>query len=164
MLHHISIAVNQPQKVAEVLAEVFSSTAKVAPFPPHPGSYMVFAGDEFGTAIELYPMGTVIVPDETQAAFQQTQNPSRYTPFHAAISVPIELEALQQIGQRQGWHVRDCDRDGLFHVVEFWVENQLMLELLTPTMAKAYLRLFEPANFEANLAQFMAFSAEPVLA
>ena len=51
MLHHICIAVDNPQHVANVLAEIFQSHA--IPFPPHPGSYMTLAGDKFGTGIEL---------------------------------------------------------------------------------------------------------------
>lgn len=164
MLHHISIAVNQPQKVAEVLAEVLKGRA--VPFPPNPGSSMVFAGDEFGTAIELYPIGTVVVPqiNQGQAGFQITQEPSGYTSVHAAISVPISLEEIERVGDREGWHVCLCNRDGLFDVIEFWVENRLMLELLTPTMAKTYLQLLNPAHLEANLQKFASSfpEAEPV--
>lgn len=161
MLHHISIAVNEPQHVAEVLAEVLPG--RVVPFPPHPGSYMVLAGDEYGTLIELYPMGTVAVPfaNAGQVGFGSTEQPSGYTPFHAAISVPTSLEKIQQVGAREGWTVCPANRDGMFDVIEFWIENRLMLELLTPKMAATYMKLFEPESLEANLAQFASQFAEP---
>jgi hypothetical protein len=149
MLHHISIAVNQPQQVAEVMAEIFQGQA--IPFPPHPGSYLVIAMDEFGTAIELYPIDTVIVP---QMGFKTTPQPATgYTPFHAAISVPISLEQIERITDRTGWPIYVCNRDGLFDVIELWIENRLMVELLTPTMAEKYLQLFHPEQLEANLQQ-----------
>lgn len=158
MLHHISVAVNRPQQVADVLAEIFQGQA--VHFPPHPGSYMVLAKDEFGTAIELYPIETIIVPkiNQGQAGFCSAQVASEYTSVHAAISVPLNLEEIERIGARQGWQVSVCDRDGLFNVIEFWVENRLMLELLTPQMTATYLQLFHPNQLEANLQKFMAMA------
>jgi hypothetical protein len=70
MLHHISIAVNNPHHVASVLAEIMQGD--VIPFPPNPGSYVALAEDEFGTMIEFYPAGTALIPNawEGQAGFQ----------------------------------------------------------------------------------------------
>lgn len=154
MLHHISIAVTNPQHVANVLAEIFQGHA--IPFPPHPGSYMTLAGDKFGTGIELYPLGTELTPDrlEGQVGFQFEQSSSNYTPFHAAISVPANLEEIERIGAREGWRVYPCSRDGIFDVVEFWVENRLMLELLTPTMAAQYMECLSPEHLPALIEQF----------
>jgi hypothetical protein len=155
MLHHISVAVNNPQHVANVLAEIFQGSA--IPFPPHPGSYMTLAADKFGTGIELYPLGTELVPDvqEGQAGFQvKAQSATNYSPFHVAISVPSNLEEIERIGTREGWRVFPCSRDGLFDVVEFWVENRLMLELLTPTMAAGYMECLNPEHLPALIEQF----------
>lgn len=154
MLHHISVAVNNPIHVAEVLAEVLRGS--VLPFPPNPGSYIVLAGDEFGTLIELYPFGTEVIPGawQDQAGFRLNEQSPYYTAVHAALSVPADLEEIQQIGAREGWRVVVADRDGLFDVVEFWVENRLMLELLTPAMTPKYLNMFKPEQLKAALAQF----------
>jgi hypothetical protein len=148
MLHHMSISVNNPLHVANVLAEIMQGRA--VPFPPHPGSYMVLAGDKFGTAIELYPIGTELIPDGTdaQVGFQDLQC-SYYSFVHAAISVPTNLQEIERIGARERWQTRLCDRDGLFNVVEFWLENRLMLEFLTPAMASKYLECFRPENLSA---------------
>jgi hypothetical protein len=61
MIHHISIPANDPLHVSQVLAEVFDG--KVGIFPPNPNSYMVVAGDEYGTLIEIYPSDSVVVRD-----------------------------------------------------------------------------------------------------
>lgn len=60
MLHHISIAVENPPHVAKVLAELWQSRA--LPFPLYPDCYVVFPGDQHGTAIEVYPLGRELVP------------------------------------------------------------------------------------------------------
>ncbi|MFQ4144028.1 hypothetical protein [Chlorogloeopsis sp. ULAP02] len=154
MIHHISIAVQNPQHVAHVLAEILHG--KALPFPPVLDSYMVLVGDEFGSLIELYPLGAELIPDawQGQAGCQINEHPSHYTPVHAAISVPSSLEEIEQIGAREGWRVLPCNREGIFDVIEFWVENRLMLEFLTPAIAPKYLNAFSPEQLELFAEQF----------
>lgn len=148
MIHHISFSARNPLHVAEVLAEIWH--AKVAPFPPHPGSYVVCPGDEYGTMIEIYPLGTELVPgnDNEQVEFFQNVLPSQFIATHAAISVPMNQEEIEQIGIREGWRVLRCNRDSFFDVIEFWVENTLMIELLPPTLTCQYLKFMQPENLE----------------
>lgn len=148
MIHHISIPANNPLHVAQVLAEVLDG--KVGIFPPNPNSYIVAAGDEYGTLLEIYPSGSVIVPgqDDRQAWFQQNAHSTAYSAVHAAISVSTSLEQIERIAAREGWRVLLCNRDGLFDVIEFWVENQLMLEFLTPAIVHKYLNALSPQNLE----------------
>ncbi|MBH8561883.1 hypothetical protein I8748_06795 [Nostoc sp. CENA67] len=138
MLHHISISVKNPQHVANVMAEIMHGS--VLPFSPNPGGYMMLARDKFGTGIEFYPLGSEIIPDawQGQAGFKINEHPANYTGVHAAISVPVSVEKIEQIGAREGWRVLPCSR-GAFDVVEFWIENRVMLELLTPEMVDKYL-------------------------
>jgi hypothetical protein len=137
MIHHISIPAQNPRHVAEVLAEIWHG--RVLPFAPHPGSYLAFAGDEHGTAVEVYPLGTEITPgkDAAGAGFQTRASPSPLTATHVAISVDASQEQIEHIGAREGWRVVRCNR-GYFDVIEFWVENRLLLELLTPDLAAQY--------------------------
>jgi hypothetical protein len=139
MIHHMSIAVKNPQHVARVLAEIMQGQA--VPFPPCPGSYMVVALDEHGTAIEVLPSGSEIVPGSELegCGFAQNSLASQFTPTHAAVSVPLSQAEIEQIGAREGWRVVHCSREGFFDLLEFWVENNLLLELLTPEMATRYL-------------------------
>ena len=121
---------------------------------------MVIPFDEYGTAIELYPLGSQIEPGEgdEECVFVHTAITSRYTDIHAAISVPISQQEIEEIGIREGWRVVRCNRDSFFDVIEFWVENRLMIELLTPEMASQYLKF---ATQQENLKYFLA---EPALA
>lgn len=153
MLHHISVAVNDPLQVANVLAEVLQG--RCFPFPPHPGSYMVVVGDEYGTGVELYPADTQLAPGLEEADFSSGNIAQTFTAIHAAISVPTSLEQIRQIADREGWLVRVCDR-GPFRVIEFWIENKLMLEFLTPEMVKDYLQFAQPSVYEAFLNQATA--------
>jgi hypothetical protein len=53
MIHHVSIAAREPQRVAEVLAELMNG--KCFPFGPLDGAFMAASGDTNGTMIEVYP-------------------------------------------------------------------------------------------------------------
>lgn len=154
MLHHISIEVNHPQHVADVLAEVMQGRS--FPFVVHEGSYIVGAGDQHGTAIELLPAGTKLMPGADEMQFDPTEAAIRYSAVHAAVSVPTSLEHIEAIGQREGWLVRLCDR-GPFRVIEFWVENQFPFEFLSPEIVSEYLGF---ATFE-NFAAFFNLDAVP---
>lgn len=154
MIHHISIAAQHPLHVAQVLAEIWHGQA--APFPPHPGSFMILALDEFGTMIEVYPAGTELKPGANAAEFSHNAAPALYQATHAAVSVPASRQEIEQIATREGWTVRYCSREGFFEVIEFWVENALMIELLTPEMADKYTTFMQPANLARVFAELAA--------
>ena len=155
MIHHISIAAENPLHVADVLAEIWNS--KVFKFP-YPGSYVVFPFDNYGTGIEVFPLECVMVPasDTEPSKVIQISHASSFVATHAAISVPASQEELEQIGKREGWQVARCNR-GLFDVIEFWLENRLLLEFLPPDLATQYLQSIQPQIAEQVF-------GEPILA
>ncbi|QLE54730.1 hypothetical protein [Nostoc sp. TCL26-01] len=152
MIHHISISVENPQHVAQVLAEVLNGQAY--PFFPHPGSYMVFPMDEYGTGIEVYPLKTQLKPGESDSPcqFVEATSASGFTATHAAISVATTQEKIEEIGRREGWRVVRCNRDSFFDVMEFWLENKIMIELLTPEMSAQYIAVTRPENLQQAFA------------
>jgi hypothetical protein len=151
MIHHFSISAQNPQHVAEVLAEVMNG--KVFPFTPHPGSYMMLSLDEYGTGIEVYPLQIVLQPGEEKqdCQFKETPQPSNFTATHAAISVNSTQEQIEAIAYREGWRVIRCRR-AFFDVIEFWLENRVMIELLTPEMSSQYLTFMQPENLQKAFA------------
>ena len=71
MIHHLSIAARNPQRVGEVFAKLIDGV--FIPFPPNPGSYMSFARDDHGTAVEIYSADSVMRPNgEAGADFVST--------------------------------------------------------------------------------------------
>ena len=140
MIHHYSIAVHDPENVSEVLARLFDG--RISRFGPYPNSYIVWLGDEHGSAIELFPAGTELHPDEGQgqANFRHNKQHSKYSATHAAISISRTREEIFAIAKEQNWQAIELSRGG-FNVIEFWIENKIMVELLTPDMARDYLSL-----------------------
>jgi len=159
MLNHISIAVNDPEKVANVLAEIWDGLT--APFPPAPNSFIVLANDGKGSGVELTPIGTVIVPgeglpteegfsnetktEEFEAKFVKSDFVPKFVATHLNINTKKSVEEIKEIGAREGWRTLVCNRgEGLFQLIELWVENTFMLEVMTPEMTERYVEITQP--------------------
>jgi hypothetical protein len=143
MIHHVSIPARNPQHVAEVLAEVMGG--KSFPFGPLEGAFMAVARDGHSAMIEVYPdSATLDIPaNDEQVVFGENQAPPQTWPFHALLSVPLEREEVERIGAREGWRAKTFGRGmqghkPFFHVIEFWLENRLMIEVVSPAMAREY--------------------------
>jgi hypothetical protein len=152
MIHHISIAAQQPLQVATVLAAI--SQGQVAPFPAHEGSYLALSFDPHGTMIEVLPEAVTLTPGvEAEGARFSTPNSSTlsYNPFHAAISVPTSEAEIHAMAQQAGWRVVSCNRLDYFHVVEVWVENRQLLEFLPPEFTAEYLASSQPEALQQLL-------------
>lgn len=152
MIHHLSIPAYNPHHVAGVLAKVCHG--KMVAFPSHPGSYLVLMLDEFGTAIEIYPFGTELLPGSAQkdVIFTHNAGSSTYSATHLALSVPSSQAEIEQIAIQEGWRAVVCSRNNCFNVIEFWVENKLLIELLTPEFSAQYKAFMQPDHLEQFLA------------
>jgi hypothetical protein len=152
MIHHISIDAHNPLQVARVLAEIWQGKAYQFFYP---GSYNVMPFDRYGTAVVVFPYGTVWTPGTTTQSAQLFPSAStNLVALHAAISVPTTQEQIEQIGQREGWHVlMRNQKDNPFGVVEFWVENRILFEFLPPGFEAQYLQTMQPERIEQMLGQ-----------
>jgi hypothetical protein len=158
MIHHVSISARDPHHVAKVLAELMNGRAY-----PFPGgiadSFMAVSGDEHGSMIEVYPQSVTLRPGngDQPAATGMIEGDPGYEPFHLLLSVPVDRETVQRIGDREGWRTRLFGRGApgkppFFHVIEFWVENRLMIEVATPEMVAEYTKLIRRENLDAMFA------------
>jgi hypothetical protein len=141
MIHHLSISARDPKRVAEVLAEFMGG--HVTTFPPNPGSWFAHQHDRFGTGVEVYPAGTELRPagpGGSGFAMDAAHAPV-YGPTHFALSVQMSPEAISEIARREGWQCNLCARGNAFHVMEVWLENHGMVELLPPAFAAEYLAM-----------------------
>lgn len=145
MIHHLSIPAQDTLGVAKVLAELLGG--KLTQFGPYRNSYIAWAGDEYGTAIEVFPAGTELLPDSGggQANFRHNPDASGFVTTHAAVSVKLGKDEVHALAKRQGWRAVELSR-GSFNVIEFWIENKVMLEVLTQEMAADYLHATRPGG------------------
>lgn len=144
MIHHFSIPAHDPARVAQVLADLLGGRAYRFP-GPLPGAAMAVSGDRHGTMIEIYPETAVMAPGEGEAPVAYRNAPADRSPagFHVLLSVPHDRAAIERIGAAAGWRTRFFSRAApglppVFHVVEVWVENRLLLEVVPADMIEVY--------------------------
>jgi hypothetical protein len=139
--------------VAGVIAELWRG--KAAPFPPvSEGSWIAMAGDDRGTAIEVYPAGTVLRETDGDAdAHGASVATDGYTATHAAIATPLDQAAVMAIAAREGWPAKYRKRGDIFGVVELWIEGRQMVEVLTPEMQAEYLGFMASDTMKRMFAQ-----------
>ena len=148
MIHHISVPAREPKHVADVLADLMNGRAY--PFPgPIPGSFMAVAGDQHGTLIEVYPADMTLETEGT--ARRKPEQKLQRGPCHALLSTPLSREQVEEIGKRAKWTTLFCGRGPdhqkpLFHVIEVWIEDHFLLEVVPQTMIGDYEHL---VRFEA---------------
>ena len=128
MIIHASIPADEPERVARVIAELWRGT--YAPFPIVPGVFTARAGDERGTQIEVGSRGREAVPGDFQLGFRSNPTPSPYSEVHLNIYSPLSDEEVFAIAAREGWKALHCDRGPVFSLIEFWLENKFMLEIM----------------------------------
>lgn len=165
MIHHISIPARDPVRVAAVLAEILDG--RDFPFSgPLPGARMAMSGDANGTMIEVYQDTMTLVPGDGDGPVVFTPAPATgYVGFHALISVPLGRDAIERIGAREGWRTKFLGRGApgqnpVFHLLEFWVENRIMLELAPADMVSDYTNYMQIDRIDAIMRERMAATAK----
>ena len=143
MIHHLSIAARDPKHSAGVLAEIMGG--KAVPFPPNPGSFFALQLDDHGSGVEVYPAGTELQPAGAEGGsfVKQPREGRGFGATHFALSVATDADKVDAIAAREGWQCFRCNR-GPFHVIEVWVENETMVEILPPDYAAEYLAFTRP--------------------
>lgn len=166
MINHISFGARNPEKVANILAELWGGVAM--PFPPSPGGYVAFADDGRGTLVEVIPIDVHAMPgeglpdetnftretitDEHEATFVAGNETSLFGSVHLNINSPLDEESIKAIAKREGWRCLTANRGrGLFQLIEVWVENRFMIEVNTPEMTQVYEETVNPENWAAFL-------------
>jgi hypothetical protein len=153
MIHHLSFAAENPQRAASAIAELWGGEA--FPFPPvAKGSWVAISGDARGTTIEVYPLGAELHPVDGDAdgEARMAATPARFSATHAAIATALDAEAVYALARRHGWLAKYRKRGGIFGVIEVWVENAFLLEVLTPEMQREYTDFMSPDAWRALLA------------
>ncbi|MFC7498328.1 hypothetical protein ACFQRC_03735 [Enterovirga sp. GCM10030262] len=152
MLYHLSIEADDPGHVADVFAEIWGGVA--LPFPSViDGSWVALAGDERGTMIEVYPRGTELHEIEGDAdAIGLPGRPRRNNATHMAMATHLDVQAIFRIARREGWIAKYRKRGGVFGVIEMWIEDCQMVEILTPEMQREYQKAITVENWRRMLA------------
>jgi len=159
MIFHCSIGAQDPQRVAKVIAELWNGEA-VEFLPLSNGSWMALAPDDRNSAVEVYPCGDVM-SCTSDTGFVPDPDPTGggLTLTHVAMATTLSSKEVFAIGEREGWVTRSRRRKMGFDVIELWVENRVMLEVLTSGMQQEYLEACTVPRWRAAMAAAKAARA-----
>ncbi|HEX5379389.1 MAG TPA: hypothetical protein VFW47_12485 [Phenylobacterium sp.] len=158
MIAHFSIPARDPRRTAEVFGRLIDGA--VMPFPVVEGAWVAIARDGSGVGVEVVPDATAhhqgqgerdysarpegpfVMPWETQIRQDGASQPA--SGFHVALTSPLSVDEIIAIGREQGWRAVHCDRGGVFDLVELWIDNRHMVEVLPPEGTRRYLAFYTP--------------------
>lgn len=142
MIHHLSIAARDPKRVAGVLAEFMGGTAKQPAPERFPDVWAAYQYDQDGTLIEVVPAGVELLPQS--AGGPRLGEARQYGPFHFAMSTEKSPDAVTAIAKREGW---ECylQTETPFRIIDIWIENDTLIQLLPPAFAAEYRAALQPA-------------------
>ncbi|MCP3805536.1 hypothetical protein NLX83_40350 [Allokutzneria sp. A3M-2-11 16] len=138
---HVSVAVTNPEAAARAVAEIWQGSA--FPFFPHAGAWIAFSSSAVATPetqIEFYPEGSELAPVDTDDDHEFQHNPlaSFLTPTHIAIKTLADRATVEKVAAREGWRCRLGNRGGVFDTLDVWIEDRLLVEVLTPELQGAF--------------------------
>jgi len=141
MIAHFSIPARDPQATADVSARLIDGVA--VRFPVVDGGWMVLARDGSGTGVEVIPDTAVIAAGEGPidgARFTSgpREAPAGPTAIHFALTSALSTDEVIALGEAEGWRAVHADR-GPFDLVELWIDNRIMVEVLPPAGAARYM-------------------------
>jgi hypothetical protein len=152
MIFHASIPADDPEHVARVLAEIW----KTHYFPfVFPDSYVVISGNQWGNNIEVCKRGDEQVPAPEEVGLRRNGTPSHYSEVHLLIGTELSFEQIFAIAKREGWIARSCDR-ALFGLVELWVENKFLIEVVTGAEIERYRSFYSNLDNWREVAKHVA--------
>ncbi|MBI1406653.1 MAG: hypothetical protein GC145_11065 [Caulobacter sp.] len=167
MIAHFAMPAANPRAVADVFARIIDGVAM--PFPIVEGGWIVVARDGSGTGVEVIPETSAHHPgvgaydpdfvsrqpgDEPwESQIRQDGAPQAASGFHVALTSALSIEEIIALGQSQGWRAIHAQRGPFFDLVELWVDNRIMIEVLPPEGTRRYLAFYTPDSVARAFAQ-----------
>lgn len=158
MIAHFSLPAREPELVAGVFARIIDGVAM--PFPVVPGAWVAIAKDGSGLGVEVLPEasahnigegdtdlnrranGPEVMPWEVQ--IRQNGAAQQASGFHVAITSSLSADTIIELGRLHGWRAVYCDRGGVFDLVELWIDNRFLVEVLPPEGTARYHAFYKP--------------------
>jgi hypothetical protein len=149
MIAHVSMPADDCALVANVLADMMNGGA--LRFPPGGPSAWNAWSRENDFQIVVTPRGHVMVEGPDELAWTSGGGRGeRASETHFAIAVDRPAAEIVALARAAGWHARVCNRGGFFDLVEVWVENAYLVEVLDPGQLSDYQRAMTVENWKRS--------------
>lgn len=136
MIIHASIPAKSPENTARILSSIIDGAP--VPFPPVKGAWVVVPFDGSGHTIEIYPLGAVAIPSPSGVQLLCQEGEKMKSGFHIALGTKKTQNEIIELGKEHRIRTVICERAGIFGVIELWIEDELLIEVLTEAELMRY--------------------------
>jgi hypothetical protein len=142
-IHHFTVPAHDPDRVANVLAELLGARVLALPHPI--GTRLVYAGDADGSAIEVWPATLRAAVGDHELQLLPLPLPEAW-PHHGYITTDTcDPDRILAVFAREGWRaekVHNGPPGGGFSLVRGWIENHAQIEIGGSEMRTQYEHFF----------------------
>lgn len=152
MILHASVVADEPRETAETIARLLGGIA--LPLGPGQGTWSAIGPDPIGNMISVLKRGSEF--HRTQRHVDTRMGPPvRHSAYHMLIDTPLSETEILKLAEERGCHALRA-KHGAFDVIEFWIDNCLLIELVTQNMGRAYRELIQSDELRQRLAPIVA--------
>jgi hypothetical protein len=147
MILHASVVADEPKATAETLAALLGGVA--LPVGPGDGTWSAVGPEPIGSLVSVLARGSEFHRSDDHV---QTRlgAPVRHSAYHMLIDTPLaETEVYRLAADRNCYAHRA--KHGAFDVIEFWIDDCLLIEVVTPELGRAYRETLRSEELRARL-------------
>jgi len=157
MILHASILADDPRQTATTIAKLFGGRA--LPFGPGNGSWTAVGPDPIGNVVSVMPRGTEFHRRFGEEVETREATQVRHSGFHLMIETPLSEADVMDLAREADCFAQRA-KHGPFEVIEFWIDDCMLIEVATPDLATEYRRLVVSDELRQRLAAVVAGNAE----
>jgi hypothetical protein len=138
MILHVSVTADRPEATARTLATLLGGQA--IPLGPAKGSWTAVGPDPIGNVIEVMARGTEL--HRSEGAVQTVPGaPARHSGFHVLMESVMSESEIIEVAAASGATAHRSSRGVFGDLIEFWIDDCLLIEVLPCEWARTYRRL-----------------------
>lgn len=147
MILHASVVADEPKTTAETLAKLLGGIA--LPAGPGDGTWSAVGPQPIGNLISVLARGSEFhrADDHVET---RLGTPVRHSAYHMLIETPLSEADVFKLAADRGCHAHRA-RHGAFDVIEFWIDDCLLIEVATPELGQAYRDTIQSEELRAKL-------------
>ena len=147
MILHASVAADEPKATAETLAKLLGGIA--LPVGPGEGTWSAIGPEPVGNLVSVLARGSEFHRGGDHVE-TRSGAPTRHSGYHMLIDTPLSEEEVLALAKERGCHAHRT-RHGAFDVIEFWIDDCLLIEVVTHELGQAYRDMVHSEELRARL-------------
>lgn len=148
MILHASVVADDPKQTAEILAALFGGRA--LPVGPGDGTWSAVGPDPIGNLISVLARGSEFHRNGAHVE-TRTGDRVRHSAYHLLIETSLPESEVFALAAERSCHALRA-RHGAFDVIEFWIDDCLLIEVVTPELGQEYRATIQSPELRARLA------------